>query len=176
MKKVGRLYREYLADRIRERVGNSSSTFLLNYTQVDSSRLSDLRKNLKKAGADVCVSKNSIARLVLKDMNFSEFSEEVKGQTAFVWSKADSVEVSKVLLEFIKNCENISVRGGLLEGRTLKKEDVKKLSDLPSKQILIATLLGTIQAPLTRLAGSLTAKSTELLSILKQLSEKKGGS
>ena len=64
MKKVGRLYREYLADRIRERVGNSSSTFLLNYTQVDSSRLSDLRKNLKKAGADVCVSKNSIARLV----------------------------------------------------------------------------------------------------------------
>ncbi len=87
-----------------------------------------------------------------------------------------SAEISKVLCKFSKECEFVKLSAGLLEGRILNLDDIKKLSELPSKQVLLALLFGTIQAPLTRLAGALNAKTQELLSILKQLSEKKGGS
>ena len=69
----------------------------------------------------------------------------------------------------------VCIAGGLLEGKELNKNDVKKLSDLPSREVLLSMLLSTIQSPLTRLAGALNAKTRDLISVLKQLSEKKGG-
>ena len=80
-----------------------------------------------------------------------------------------------MIMEFSKDLDNVNVQGGVLDGRTLNEGDVKRLSDLPPREVLLSTLLGTIQAPLTRLAGALNAKSRDLLSILKQYSEKKGG-
>ena len=94
---------------------------------------------------------------------------------AFVWSQADAVEVAKALVKFAKECENIKIRGGLLDGKILEKDQIIQLSELPSRQVLLTMLLSTIQSPLTRLAGALSGKTQELLSILKQLSEKKGG-
>jgi large subunit ribosomal protein L10 len=137
--------------------------------------MSDLRKNLYRTGASVCVAKNSVARLALKEIEQEELAGKISGQTALVWGGADSSEVSKILIDFIKESENISVCGGLLQGKFIEKGDVKKLSELPSREVLLSMLLSTIQAPLTRLAGALNAKTRDLVSVLKQLSEKKGG-
>jgi len=101
--------------------------------------------------------------------------EKVTGQMAFVWGNADSVALAKTMVEFTKGCENIKIQGGLLSGRILTKSDIVKLSELPSKDVLLSMLFATIQSPLTRLAGAFNAKTRELLSVLKQLSEKKGG-
>ena len=92
-----------------------------------------------------------------------------------VWGGSDSAEVSKILIDFIKTSEKVVVQGGLLQGRILEQADIKKLSELPSKEVLLATLFATIQAPLTRFAGALNAKTRDLLSVLKQLGEQKGG-
>jgi large subunit ribosomal protein L10 len=175
MKRVGQVYRDTLVNRIKDSVDKKNNTFLLSYTKLSGPQLNDLRKTLKKVGADVCVSKNAIAQIALKNLKHDRLADRVNGQTAFVWSDADSVEISKILIKFAKDIENIKLQGGLLEGKILEKDDVKKLSELPSKQVLLAMLLGTLQSPLTRLAGALNAKNRELLSILKQLSEKKGG-
>lgn len=176
MKRVGQLYREVLANRIKDGLENKENAFLVSYTELSSIRISDLRKKLKEAGADVHVSRNTIAQKILKDLDHEKLAEKVSGQTAFVWSSADSAAVSKMLIDFTKECETFVVQGGLLDGRVLEQSDVKKLSELPPREVLLSTLLGTIQAPLTRLAGALNAKSRDLLSILKQYSEKKGGS
>ena len=121
------------------------------------------------------VSKNSIAQKALKELKQDKLAERVVGQTAFIWSNADSVAVSKVLIKFIKDRERVTVPAGIFEGKILEQEDIKRLSELPSREVLLSMLLSTIQAPLTRLAGALNAKTREVLSILKQLSEKKGG-
>ncbi len=176
MKKVGQLFRETYVKIITEGIENNKSTFLMNSTHVSGLQMSDLRKDLKKAGANMILSKNSIAKIALKDADYADLAESIANQTAFIWSNEDSIEVSKILVKFAKGSETISIHGGILEGKVLQQADVTKLSELPSREVLLSMLLATIQAPLTRLAGALNAKTRDLLSILKQLSEKKGGS
>ena len=173
MKRIGQVYRESLSDCIKDGIKNNSGVFLMSYSNLSSLQVSDLRKNLKKVGADMQVSKNSIARRSLIDLEFEGLASQIAQQTAFIWGNKDSVEISKVLVKFTETAENINIQGGLLEGRVLNKEDVKVLSDLPSRQVLLSSLLGTIQSPLTRLLHAMNAKTRDLLSILKQLSEKK---
>ena len=175
MKRIGQIFRETLVSRVKDGVGQNGCIFVISYSQVPASRINDFRKRLKAAGADIYVSKNSIAQIALKDLNQSGLAEKITGQMAFVWSQADAMEVAKALVKFAKECENIKIRGGLLDGKILEKDQIIQLSELPSRQVLLTMLLSTIQSPLTRLAGALSGKTQELLSILKQLSEKKGG-
>ena len=175
MKRIGRAFRENLVNRVKDGIGQNGCIFVVSYSQVPASQINDFRKRLKAAGADVYVSKNSIAQIALKDLNQSALAEKITGQMAFVWSQADSAEVAKALVKFAKECENIKIRGGLLDGKILEKDQIVQLSELPSRQVLLTMLLSAIQSPLTRLAGALSGKTQELLSILKQLSEKKGG-
>ena len=175
MKRVGVVYREAFVKNIRDHISENKSVFLLGYTKVSSPQISELRKDLKKAGAEVFVSKNALARIALKELHQEPLAEHVSGQTAFVWTAADSAAVSKILVKFAKDRKTVAVKGGVLEGKLLSESDVHRLSELPSREVLLSQLLGTIQAPLTRFAGALNAKSRDLLSILKQLGEKKGG-
>jgi len=135
MTSVGQLYRERLIDDLKNGVNDSSNVFVLNYSQITSSEFSEFRKNCKQAGARVFVMKNSIAKLALKDLKHESLAECISGQTAFVWSNTDSVEVSKLLVNFAKSFENVNVPGGLLGDKLLSEADVKTLSDLPSKDV-----------------------------------------
>lgn len=175
MKKVGQLFRENLVNQVTEGIDKNSSVFVFNYSRVSSFQLGELRKKMKQAGADVYVSKNAIAQIALKNLKHDVLAERINGQTAFVWGSADSAQISKILVGFAKECEHVKLQGGLLDGKILEQNDIKRLSDLPSREVLLGQLLGTIQAPITRLMYCLNAKSIDLLSILKQYSEKKGG-
>lgn len=175
MKRVGEIYRDSLVKTIKKNVGDHDNIFLLSYSKLSSPQISELRKNLKKAGASVHVTKNALARLALKELNQEPLAEKIKGQTAFVWSPEDSSAISKILVKFAGDIATFNIQGGLLSNRLLEQKDIKQLSELPSREVLLAKLLGTIQAPVTRIMGAFNAKSRELLSIMKQLSEKKGG-
>jgi len=175
MTKVGQLFRQKMVSHIKDNVEKNSNVFLLSYSKVSGNQMNILRKDLKKIGAQIYIARNSIAQIAFKDLEKTPLADRVEGQTAIVWSDSDSVEVSKVLVKFTKGFEGVIIQGGLLEERLLEKADVSRLADLPSKEVLQSTLLATIQAPLTRLASALNAKSRDILSILKQLSEKKGG-
>ena len=175
MKKVGRIFRESMVSHIREGLEKKNNIFLMSYTEVSGLQMNNLRKGLKSIKAEIYVSRNRIAGLALKELKFDRLTEKVKGQTAFVFSDTDAVTVSKTLVKFSKECQGIIIQGGLLKGSILEQQDVERLSELPSKEVLLAQLLGTLQAPLTRLAYVLNGKTHDLLSLLKQLGERKGG-
>jgi len=172
MKKIGQLYRERLVKHMKDGVTGNDNVFLLSYSKVSGLQMSDLRKSLNQNGATMCVTKNSVIQLALNEIEQKELAEKISGQTALIWGGADSSEVSKILVDFMKQSEDIIVQGGLLQGKPIEKDDVKKLSELPSRKVLLSMLLSTIQAPLTRLAGALNAKTRDLVSVLKQLSER----
>ncbi len=176
MKKVGQLYRDSLIKEVKSEVEKSNSLFVLSYTCVAGPRMNDLRKNLKKSGLSVYVSKNSIARIALKDLKQDELAEKVDGQSAFVLGNLDSVEASKAIVKCLKDNESVVLKGGLIDGKIYQKDEIKRLSELPSREALLSQLLSLMQSPVSRLLGAMNAKSRDLLSILKQLSEKKGGS
>lgn len=175
MKRVGQVYRERLIKEVQKNIKGSDTTFFLTYTKLSGAQMNDLRRDLGKAGAKVFVTKNSFARIALKELKKEELGGRLSGQTACIYGAPDAVEVSKVLVKFIKASENIILRLGILGERVLEKEDVKRLSELPAKEVLYSILLGTIASPVTRLLGAMNSKQRDLLSILKQLSEKKGG-
>jgi len=176
VEKVGHLLRRNLIENIKGSVEERSNAFLISYSSLSGSQMNDLRKDLKRLGAQMFVSRTRLARLALKEIEQEEFSSVLSGQTAFVWSNADAVTVSKLLVDFTKKNDNVSVRGAVLDGAFLPDQDIKRLADLPSREVLLSQLLSAILSPITTLAGHLNAKSRDLLSILKQLSEKKGGS
>lgn len=175
MKKVGTIIRESLVTFIKEGIKKRNSTFLVSYQSLSGAQMNDFRKSLKRLGAKLYVSRNTITRRALKEMNRTTLSQGIINQTGFVWSDADSIELSKTLVKFAKTCEGFSVQGGILEGKILEKADIQRLSDLPSRQVLLTMLVRSLQSPLARLDSVLTAKTRDLLSILKQISEKKGG-
>lgn len=178
LENVGKVYRATLVTRIKDELKNSKSTFLLSYSALSASQLNVFRKDLKKIGATVYVSKNRIAEIALKEFKQDKLAGTIERQTAFVWTNAgsDSVEVSKLLVKFLKDFKGLAVHGGLIEGEFLGKDDVKRLSDLPSREVLLTQLLQTMISPVTRLQSALNSKTHDLLSILEQLKEKKGGS
>ncbi|MFT5169659.1 MAG: large subunit ribosomal protein L10, partial [Candidatus Omnitrophota bacterium] len=83
-------------------------------------------------------------------------------------------EVAKAVVEFVKENDTVQVKGAVIDGVIVTAADVKVLSELPAKPVLQAMLLSTMQAPVSRLLGAFNAKSRDLLSILKQLSDQKG--
>jgi len=175
MKRVGTLYRESIAKHIKDGVQKQGNVFLVSYSKVSSMQMDSLRKTLKKVGARIYVSNNNIARKTLKDLKFDNLAEKISGQTAFVWGEADSIEVSKTLTKFSKELEGLKLKGGLLDGKVLEATDIKRLSDLPSKELLLMMLLGAMLSPLYGLMNAVTGKTRDLVSLLKQLSEQKGG-
>jgi len=173
MERGGKLYRESLVTSIKDQVANKQNTFLLSYTRLSAAKMNNLRKNLRNNDAEVFVSRNRLAQIALKEVEQEKLADLITGQTAFVWSDGDAVNISKTLMKFAKECEGFTVAGGLVEGNILEKADIQRMSDLPSREVLLSQLLATIVAPVTRFAGLLNAKTRDLLSILNQLSEKK---
>ena len=170
--KVGQLYRQRIADTVQAGVTKKSNTFLVSWLGISSAQMNSLRKDLKRKKADVLVSKTSVARIALKNAKYEDLANRLNGPVALVLSDTDASEISKVLVKFAKDCEGFMVQGGLLDGAVLSPEQVKTLSDLPSREVLLAKFAGTLQAPLTRFAGALNAKSRDFISILTQISKK----
>jgi large subunit ribosomal protein L10 len=174
--KVGEIFRKQLVTAIKDGVDKNQNTFLVSYSGISAAQMNVLRKDLSKKSAKMKVTKSKIARIALKDQKLEPAYTGVHDQVAFIHTDSDAAEVSKILVKFSKECKGFAVQGGLLEGAFLAKDDVSRLSDLPSREVLLAKLLSLINSPATKLAYILNAKSRDLLSILKQYSEKKGGS
>ena len=172
--KVGQLYRKNIADSVQKGVTDKGNTFVVTWTGISSSKMNFLRKDLKRKKAKVLVSKTSIARIAFKNSNYTDIASRLSGQMALVLSDADASEVSKILIKFSKDFEGFIVQGGVLNGAVLTADQVKTLSDLPSREVLLAKFIGTLQAPVTRFASALNSKSRDFVSILKQKSEKGG--
>lgn len=175
MMKVGKVYRENITKILRNGIEKQENVFVVNFVNTPSSVICTLRKVLQQKKAKVFLSRNSLARVAIKGTLLASITEKIEGQTLFIWTNADPVEISKILIKLTEKNQNFAIRGGVVNSQLLGKDDVKRLSDLPAKEVLVAQLLGTLQSPMTRLARTLNGKTVELLSILKQISEKRGG-
>ena len=175
MIKIGKLYREKMIGTIKDGIAKEKTSLLVNYTKIPSGDISRLRKTLRQKKAKMYSSRNSLVKVALKGTEYVVLAENLNGQTAFVWTSDDPVEIAKILVKFSEKNEAFVICGGILDKGLLKKDDIKRFSELPAKEVLVAQLLGTLQAPMIRLARALNGKTTELILILKQLSEKRGG-
>ena len=148
-----RTEKEQLVVELKDKLSTAKSLYYTDFTGLNVKRMTDLRRRLRKANVEYVVIKNTLA---LRAVNESGLvSTKLKGQTGLVIAK-DAVAAAKVLSDFAKeNDARPAVKGGLLEGKQLDVEQVKKLASMPSREQMLAELGAGLQSPLAAFAGAL---------------------
>ncbi len=156
---------------LRSRLDGVKTAVLTDYRGLTVQQLSDLRKQLKAAAAEYTVVKNRLARLAIQGSPLEGLSPHLTGPTGVVVGRRDPVAVAKALHGFAKTNPAFQIRVGFIEGQLLPPPEIKALADLPSGDALRSQLLGTVQGPMARLVGLLTAPLRELVSIIEARSK-----
>ena len=129
----------------------------MNYSKTNVEDDTKLRANCRKAGVEYSVVKNTMLRLVFNATNYSDLNERLNGMTAFAYSKDDVIAPAKVLCEFAKSHENFEIKGGFFDGKVVSIDEIKELASIPSKEVLIAKMRGSMNGPIQSLACVLQA-------------------
>jgi len=151
---------------------NASPFFIVvGYQGLNVGHLTELRKRLNKAGAEVHIVKNSIFRIAAKEAGVADLNGSLTGQLAVVTGQKDVSSTAKVLKNFAAEFDKLKVRFGYLNNARLEEKDLGALADLPSIEVLRSKLLGLLVAPPTKLVQLLNTPATQLARVLKAKAE-----
>lgn len=162
-----------VVDEIKDRLKNSGAVFVTEYRGLSVPQQQALRRSLRATGAEYKVMKMSLARLAAEDAGKTDLLEWLQGPTALAFTDSDPVLAAKELKAFAAGNEFLVIKGGLLDGETLDQESFFKLADLEPREVLLAMFAGVLKAPLTKLAGLMSAVLRQPASVMQQLLDKK---
>src|SRR5699024_2827731 len=144
-------------DAISEQLKNSVSTVLVDYRGLSVSEMTELRKQLRDAGVEFKVYKNTMTRRAAEKAELTEISEFLTGPNALAFSNEDVIAPAKNINEFAKDHEALEIKAGIIEGTFTPAEDVKAIATLPNKDGLVSMLLSVLQAPVRNFAYAVKA-------------------
>ncbi len=157
-----------VVDEIKDRLENSGAVFVTEYRGLSVSQQQALRRSLRATGAEYKVMKMSLARLAAEDAGKTDLLEWLQGPTALAFTDSDPVLAAKELKTFAAGNEFLVIKGGLLDGETLDQESFFKLADLEPREVLLAMFAVVLKAPLTKLAGLMSAVLRQPASAMQQ--------
>jgi large subunit ribosomal protein L10 len=160
---------------VREKLKASPYLLIVDFTGMKVPHFETLRTKLSEAGAKISVVRNTFLRIAAQELQMPEMSECLTGQTAMVTGDVDICAAAKVLKTFAAEFKKPTVRAGVLDNAALSAAQVAVLADLPSKDVLRATLLGLLQAPASQLVRVLNEPAASLARVLKAKGEAMGG-
>lgn len=146
---------------ISEQLKNSVSTVLVDYRGLTVSEVTELRKQLRDAGIEFKVYKNTMVRRAADSQGLSELNEFLVGPSAIAFSNEDVITPAKIIHEFSKKHEALEIKAGVIEGSFVPAEDVKSIASLPSRDGLLSMLLSVLQAPVRNFAYAVKAIGEE---------------
>jgi len=161
------LTKEYVA-----RLNASPFFIVVNYKGLKVAHLTELRKRLLKAGAEVHIVKNSVFRVAAQEAGVGDLNGALAGQLAVVTGQKDISAAAKALKNFAAEFDKLKFKFGYLNNQRLEEAAIVALADLPSLDVLRATLLGLLNAPATKLVVLLNTPAKMLAQVIKAKSEK----
>ena len=156
---------------IKTIVDDNSLVLVFHYRGMSMNEMTDLRVQSFNSGCNIKVTNNRLAKLALKESNKADLSDFFDGPTAIAYSN-DPVSLTKLLVEFAKNNNNLVVLGGIMDNEILSVEKIEILSKLPSLEEIRAKLIGLISTPAQKIASVLTAPSGDLARVVNAYSSK----
>ncbi len=160
-------------EKIREQLDEARATFVTEYRGLTVAQQQQLRRNVRQAHGEYQVFKMSLARRAVEDMSLEGLSELLMGPTALAFANDDPVPVAKVLRDFASDNDKLVIKGGILGGALLLPEQISRLAEIESREVLLSKIAGGFKAPMSKLAGLLGAKMRDAASVFFQLLEKK---
>ena len=163
--------KEKLVAELSEKLRGAKALYYTDFAGLNVKRMTDLRRRLRKQDVEYVVIKNTLALRAVNDSGL--VSQRLRGQTGLVIAK-DPVAAAKVLSDFAKeNDQRPAVKGGLLEGKSLDVEQVKKLASMPSREQMLAELGAGLQSPMAAFVGALNGLLYMFAGALEGLKQQK---
>ena len=157
---------------LSEKMKKSCAGVFVDYKGVTVADDTKLRADLRSAGVDYSVVKNTLLKLAVKDAKIDGIADVLSGTTALALSQEDYVAAAKILCKFADGSKTFKVKAGFIDGRAISSAEVEDLSKLPSREVLIAKALGGLNAPITGLVYVLNANITGLARVLQAVAQK----
>ena len=162
---------------IKEQLTSAKGAVLTSYKGLNVATDTELRRELRKAGVTYRVIKNTMTRIAAKEAGLDGIIEHLEGTTALAFSKEDAVAPAKVICDFMKKNKLedpgiLTIKVGLVEGKVISDKEVKALANLPSREELIAKLLGSMNAPIANTVGVLSGVIRNAVYVLNAIKEK----
>lgn len=153
-----------LVESIAERLQRSKSVIVADYRGLNVAEATELRKQLRDAGIEFEVLKNTLARRAADQVELPGLNQFFVGPTAVAFGYEDAVAPAKILNDYARKHKALELKGGVVEGRVIAATEVESLANLPSREGLLSMLLSVLQAPMRNLAYA-----------VKQIAEQQGG-
>ncbi len=166
--------KQYLTKEYLARLNTSPFFIVVDYKGLKVSQITELRKRLSQAGAEVHIVKNSIFRIAAKEAGVGDFNGALAGQLAVVTGKRDISAAAKVVKTYGKELDRLKVQFGYLNNQRLEQPEIMALADLPSIEILRGKLLGLFVAPASQLVRLLNTPASQMARVLKARQDKVG--
>lgn len=144
--------KKQVVSEVTAKLRDSKSTIVVDYRGLNVSEVTELRKQLREAGVEFKVYKNSLTRRAAEEAGLAGLNEALTGPNAIAFSMEDVIAPAKVLNDFAKKHEALEIKAGVIEGNVATVEEVKALAELPSREGLLSMLLSVLQAPIRNLA------------------------
>ena len=152
-----------IVQEISETIKDAQSMVVVNYSGLTVAEDTELRKQLREAGVTYKVYKNTLVSRAVEGTEFESIREVLEGPSAFAVSATDATAPARVLAEFAKKAPNLEIKAGVVEGTFYDANGMKAIASIPSREVLVSKLLGSLQSPITNLAR-----------VLNQIAEKGG--
>lgn len=146
-----------IVEEISSKFSNAASVILFDYRGLTVEEVSELRRQFREAGVEYKVYKNTLVKRALQDKNADAFEALMEGPNAIAFGYEDPITPAKIGSEFAKKHKALELKAGIVEGEFLDEERVKELAAIPSREVLIAKLLGSFKAPVSNFAYLLQA-------------------
>lgn len=158
---------------LSDRFKKAKALIFAGYRGLKVAEMTELRMKLKRSASVMKVVKNRLVKRVLEKEGLKDLEKYFVEPTALATSESDPASVAKVLVEFAKDHDKLRIKGGYLDGKFLDVKSIDALAKLPSREVLLARALASMNAPATNLALVLAALPTKLVRAINAIKEKK---
>ncbi len=170
---LNRTSKEQAVAELAQKLASAKVTFLADYRGLNVDQVNKLRGELRGVSVEYLVAKNTLLKLAAKGTGAECLNDYLAGPTSIAIATGDPVAPAKVLAGFAKANAKFELKAAALDGKLLSVEDIKALSELPSREVLLAKILGSINAPASNFVGVLAAIPRSLVQVLGAIQDKK---
>ena len=166
--------KKVVVQEITDKIKASKSVVLVDYNKLTVAEVSALRNKCKQAGCEYKVYKNTLVRKALNDLGYKDFDGDLNGPTAVTFG-ADETSAAKLMVQAAKDYENkVVIKSAFVDSAYVDKAGVKALASMPSREELVAKMLGSMQAPLSNFEGVLNNLVAGIVRVLNGIAQQKG--
>jgi large subunit ribosomal protein L10 len=167
--------KQKIVEDLRAKISRARVMVVSDYLGFTVKEITDLRRKLRAEDSEFKIVKNTLISRAVSEGGYEELKEYLKGSTALLLGYRDAISPLKVLIRHLKEVEKGGIRGGWVEGRFFRAEELQEISKLPAREALLSRMIGGFQAPIYGLVNVLSGPMRKLVYVLSAIKEKKGG-